>query len=323
MITIGFLTPTINIRGTCVSIYDYAHYNETLLHNKSIIITQKIDDNIAYRHFKNRFQVLIYTNNSELDNLIQNNKIIIVYHIKYGKNDSYIPKYCFNVIHCVFDMTEPHGDVYAAVSKTLANKFNKHLYVPHMVSMTYDPLQQNLRKELHIPDNACVFGRYGGLDTWNLSYTWSVLTKILNEFDDVYILLINTPTIQHKRVINLEPITDIRYKKLFINTCNAMICPESLGHTFGLTCAEFASQQKPIIVYNGDNVWNKHHLDVIGDKGIYFQNRDQFEKVLIEFYNNRSLYISRKDLNVYSEFTPESVMKIFNQVFIQPFVSSC
>ena len=39
---IAFYTPTIDIRGTCVAIYDYAHYNEVLLGNTSVIITSDV-----------------------------------------------------------------------------------------------------------------------------------------------------------------------------------------------------------------------------------------------------------------------------------------
>ena len=35
-------------------------------------------------------------------------------------------------VHCVFDLSEPHGDIYAAVSETLAKKYNKTVFVPHM-----------------------------------------------------------------------------------------------------------------------------------------------------------------------------------------------
>jgi hypothetical protein len=314
MLTIAFLTPTINIRGTCVSIFDYAHYNEIMLNNKSIILTSKIEDDIAYKKFSNRFKTIIY---SDLQKECEN--VDILYIIKYGRNDTLLPDNCFILIHCVFDMNDPHGNVYAGVSETLANKFNKKLYVPHMVTMKYDPFQLNMRKELDIPDNACVFGRYGGMDTFNLPYTWNVLKKILNKFDNVYILLMNTPSIIHKRVININPTTNIIEKRKFINTCNTMICPERLGHTFGLACAEFASQQKPIIVYNGSDIWNNNHINVIGDKGIYFKNEQEFENVLIKFYNEKNNYKNRKDLNVYSEFTPEKVMKQFHDVFIKSY----
>ena len=41
MVKIAFFSDHLNERGTTQAIFDYAHYNETLLGNKSIIITLK------------------------------------------------------------------------------------------------------------------------------------------------------------------------------------------------------------------------------------------------------------------------------------------
>ena len=38
MVKIGFYTEQLDVRGTCVAIYDYAHYNEVLLNNDSFSI---------------------------------------------------------------------------------------------------------------------------------------------------------------------------------------------------------------------------------------------------------------------------------------------
>ena len=40
MKTVAFLSNKLTLRGTEVAIYDYAHYNETLLGNKSVMITR-------------------------------------------------------------------------------------------------------------------------------------------------------------------------------------------------------------------------------------------------------------------------------------------
>jgi hypothetical protein len=51
MKVVAFLSNKITLRGTEVAIYDYAHYNETLLGNKSIIITRD------YNRIKNEYDV--------------------------------------------------------------------------------------------------------------------------------------------------------------------------------------------------------------------------------------------------------------------------
>ncbi len=37
---VGFLSNKLTLRGTEIAVYDYADYNETILNNKSIIITR-------------------------------------------------------------------------------------------------------------------------------------------------------------------------------------------------------------------------------------------------------------------------------------------
>ena len=63
MVKIAFLENHFSVRGTSVAVYDYAHYNETILKNESIIITRPyhicrhdIDANEeVYKKFENRF----------------------------------------------------------------------------------------------------------------------------------------------------------------------------------------------------------------------------------------------------------------------------
>lgn len=320
MIRIGFLTPDLHIRGTCVAVYDYAHFNEVLLNNKSIILTREIKDRIALKHFQNRFQVVTYNSSEDLNQNLKKYDIDILYHIKYGRNDTYMPTCVFNIVHCVFDMTEQHGDVYAGISQSLALKFNSTLYVPHMCSMKYCD-NGNFREQYKIPINACVFGRYGGMDTFNLPWIADALLNILNINENIYFFFMNTPKINHPRIIYHSSTSSVQEKQQFIHTCDAMIVPESLGHSFGLSCAEFASQQKPLIVYNGPDLWNTAHVDVLGDKGIYFTTQQEFEECLCHFYNNKDNYkIKNKDLNAWKYYSPQNVMKLFHEIFIQPYL---
>ena len=38
---IGFIDNHLSIRGTSIALFEYAHFNETLLYNNSFIITRK------------------------------------------------------------------------------------------------------------------------------------------------------------------------------------------------------------------------------------------------------------------------------------------
>jgi hypothetical protein len=72
---VGFLSNKLTLRGSEIAMYDYAHFNEVLLKNKSIIITRDYnrvarepDSKIeAYQKFQYRFTVEYYQNNQDID----------------------------------------------------------------------------------------------------------------------------------------------------------------------------------------------------------------------------------------------------------------
>lgn len=313
--TIIFHNDRIDERGTCVSMYDYGHYNEVILNNKSIIMTKKSGDHVpeVIHKFSKRFKILYYNNESEIEELVKNYDIF--YTITYGtKNINKVNvtniKYC---IHCVFDLSEPHGDVYAAVSKTLADKFNSPLYVPHMVGLMSSRTKENMRKELGIPEDAVVFGRHGGRDTFDLHIAKKAIVNAVNAFEHIYFIFVNTPVFyNHVRIIHLDKIIDLGEKNRFICSCDAMIHAQSLGETFGLCIGEFSVNNKPIICYNG-KVWNGHYLNILKDKAFYYKTEDELYSILTTFNPKER---PNKDWNQYKQYSPENVMKKFKEVFI-------
>ena len=62
-----------------------------------------------------------------------------------------------------------------------------------------------------------------------------------------------------------------------------MLVPEQLGHTFGMAVAEFSVSNKPCIVYNGDDVWNTAHIDILARRGQYFKNYDDLMYILMHW----------------------------------------
>jgi hypothetical protein len=314
---IAFHTPSIDVRGTCVALYDYANYNELLLNNNSIIITPylglNISDNIAINKFKNRFNIYYYNTLDDLEKILKNNNVNILYTIKYGKNDGIYSKNIKTIIHCVFDMTDKHGDIYAGVSKTLANKFNSNLYVPHMISL--QPSNEcNLRDILNIPKNAIVYGRHGGMDTFNLKFAYNSIIRTLKDNKNIYFIFINTPCyFAHSHIYYIYQICSEKEKNRFISTCDAYIECGTMGHTFGLSIAEFSIHNKPVIAYNGDDILNKAHIDILGDKGIYYKTEDELYNILTNFIPENYKFDYSK---LYDEYKPEKVMKKFNDVFL-------
>lgn len=359
---IAFHNPKICIRGTSNALFDYANFNELLLKNKSIIVVPKNgfeqSDKLGLEKYLERFEIFVFNDLEDLEKILLQQGVNVLYCIKYGKNDNVYSKRIKTVIHCVFDMSEPHGDVYAGVSKSLASKFNNSVYVPHMISLIPSKTKDNLRLKLNIPENAIVFGRYGGINTFDLQFCWKVIVKILNDRKDIYFIFINTPKFyKHDRIIHLPNIYSETDKNLFICTCDAHLECGSMGHSFGIAIGEFSVNNKPIIAYNGNiwntlrytlsevfdtcanttdepigpiselevfdciidsqieqaltMSWNTSHLDILGDKGLYFKNEKEFYDILNTF--DSKLY---SNINCFQEYNPENVMKQFSKVFL-------
>ena len=314
-LTVAFHTDQIDVRGTCVSLYDYAHHNETLLGNKSVVVTSTEhmhrNDMIAVDKFRKRFPVFFYTGREHLEEILVGEKCDVLYCIKYGTNDGFVSNKVKTVVHAVFDLSQPHGEVFAVVSKNLADKYNYPLHVPHMISHKPSATGENLREELGISITDIVIGRYGGQDTFNLEFVRQSIKNIVRTRSDIYFLFINTPVFDtHKQVIFMDKIVTEDEKNKFICTCDAHLEASTLGHTFGLAMGEFSVNNKPIIAYNG-KMWNTNHLDILKDKGIYFKNAEEFEEVIKNFKP-----IVGKDLNCYKDFSPEIVMEKFQKVFL-------
>jgi hypothetical protein len=222
---IGFLTNKLTLRGTEIALYDYAHFNETILGNESIIITRNFAnvknsfdvDLKAYLKFKRRFPKVFYYDQIALDEIIDNEKIDVLYIIKSGTLvDGLITKKCKCVIHSVFELNEKHGDVYASVSDSLNRIWNTNYpVVPHMISIA--ETNETLKKELNIPETNVVFGRYGGKETFDIQFAHRAIVKIASENPSYTFLFMNTyPFCRTNNVIFLEGTEDMSFKRKFI-----------------------------------------------------------------------------------------------------------
>jgi hypothetical protein len=321
MKTVVFHTPTIDERGTCIAIYDYAYYNEVYLKNKSIILTSRESikkarqvNSEVLEKFERRFLIFEYNKIEDIDDICK--FCDVLYCIKYGTYDNLVSFKTKTVIHCVFDMSEPHGDVYAGVSSQLCQKYGRQLFVPHMVNFTMDESisKTKFRNALGIPNEAIVFGRHGGKDTFDIIWVKQVIEKVVTLNPNIYFIFINTPRfVFHPNIFFLEKIINEKIKKEFISSCDGMIHGQLLGETFGLSIAEFSVHQKPIICYNGW-VLNDNYKKILSDKALYYEDDQQLLDILLTFDKNK--YQNREDLNCYKEYTPEKVMDIFNKVFL-------
>ena len=69
--TIVFTTNHLSVLGTDVSMYDCAHYAETLLGHRSLIVSPSDADNSEHDRFAARFPVTLVDTGDDLEHLLR------------------------------------------------------------------------------------------------------------------------------------------------------------------------------------------------------------------------------------------------------------
>ena len=304
---IAFHSEQLGIRGTEVALYDYALGNRDILGNESIIISDARADLTSLDKFKTQFPVYLYNDFSEVESIVEREGIDAIYYIKAGFNDGKLVSNAKNLIHTVFKHNEPHGDVYAYISKWLSDEMsNGELpFVPHMVNLPKHNL--NYRDAFELKDKT-VIGWYGG-DNFELPFAKQAVIDVAKKRNDIVFLFMNcTPFSNEPNIHFINGTTNLDKKVAFINTCDAMVHSRERGETFGLTIAEFSTFGKPIITYS--NSPERNHINILGDKGFYYTNYAELYEILTNIDHNTKGY------NCYTDFTPEKVMNKFKEVFL-------
>jgi hypothetical protein len=311
-------------RGTEVAVYDYAKYNENILHNHSVIICFKPDaqsrigfpdDRFSYEKFKSRFQIIEIDDISEMNGVIDTYSIDVFYTLTHGGKDIYqceikdIWGNCKTIKHCVFDSTYPEGDFYIGINDYINKKSNTNIkIIPHIVDLP--DCNENWRSILNIPNTSIVFGRHGGYHQFNMPMVHNAIKEFLKTNTDVYFLFLNTNKFYtHPRIIYIDKIQDDPIEKVrFINTCDAMIHGRGEGEMFSLAIGEFSIKNKPIITCpSGDT----GHIDILREKGIYYRSKRE----LIHVFRNIHILIKHfPNWNAYGQYTPENVMNLFKEM---------
>lgn len=324
---IGFFIRHFSERGTEVAIYDYAKYNEEILNNKSYIICfteetqKKINfpiERYSYDKFKNRFEIIEIQNINDMKNVIKQYNLLFFYTLTAGcGNDIYqfnnknIWGNCKTIKHCVFEANYPESDFYIVIHDYLNLKYStNYLVIPHMINLP--SINENLRDELKIPKDAIVYGRHGGMFTFDLNIAHNAIKEYLNLDKNCYFLFLNTYKFyQHPRIIYLDRNIDLDYKAKFINTCDAMIHARQTGETFSISIGEFSIKNRPIITCP---IGDFAHIKILGDKAIMYTSSEELINI---FKNIKYIINSREDWNAYRLYTPEYVMSLFKNIYLK------
>ena len=188
-------------------------------------------------------------------------------------------------------------------------RFIQHPVVPYVISLPDH--NQNFRDRLNIPNRATVFGRIGGFYSWDIPFAAHAVVEAVNSREDIYFVFVQTHKfIDHPRVLHIDPFADLNVKRQFINTCDAFLHARRVGESFGMAVAEFSICNKPVITYSGSP--ERNHIYQLKDKGVYYTDYSSLLNILTTFK-----YDPNTDWNAYREFTPQNVMKKFNEVFLE------
>lgn len=314
---IAFHSNQLGLRGTEVALYGYALYNREILGNESIIISDKSKDLGAYDKFKTQFDVHLYDSFSQVVNWVDKYNIDAVYYQKAGHYDGKLVPNARNLVHTVFQYNQPHGEVYAYISKWLANHVSNGTlpYVPYLVDILRYDHTDNYREYLNIPKDATVFGYYGGLDSFNIEFAKKAVTDVAKLNKGIYFVFMNVDAFcDEPNVIFLQGTSDLGKKIGFINTCDACIHARNGGESFGLTIAEFSIKNKPVITttHCTAELNDLAHIEMLGDKAVLYSDYTTLVQILTNF---KDIHNSKEDWNAYNLYSPEIVMQQFKNVF--------
>jgi hypothetical protein len=314
---IAFWDNGLNERGTSIMLYDYAHYNETILGNESIIMyntTHYSNKPYAIKRFKDRFPVFGVDNWSKVDKILTENNCDILYITKSGEWDGQISKVCKTCVHVVFHSTQIHGEVYAVISDFVNEETRTSFpVVPYIIRV--EDTTENLRMELNIPKDALVFGTYSGAECFDIPYIQQLVRDIsTNEkYSNIYFIFMNINQFMssNSNIRFLPGSSDLIHKRKFINTCNAMLYGRNRGETFGAAVGEFCVSKKPIICRANEP--GNYHLQILGDSAILHTNYNELFNIITNWNDE---YQNKLCPENYARFSPENVMQTFKNVFI-------
>lgn len=313
---IAFHSNTLGLRGSEQAVWDYAHLNESILGNQSLICIPRhpgMEQQPVFAKWHARFSLLPYHDLTELQKKLALGGVEVLYWIKPGPYDGRLIPSVKNCVHAMFLTDEFHGDAFAYVSRWCSEVMTGNVlsYVPHFV--TRHPTGEDLRARLGIPRQARVFGRHGAADTFNIPFVRQGVLEHARKNPHDHFVFLNTEPIRGTRALTnvhyLPPTTCSEEKARFLATCDAMLHARWHGETFGLAVGEFAVLHKPVFTYGGSR--EKAHLDALGPEARAYHDPASLRRLLDAFEPGPA----RETL--YSQYAkPELVMKIFREAFL-------
>jgi len=264
---------------------DYAQGNQETLGNQSFFLMpwrEGAEDHQVAQRMREIAPLRFYRDPNEREGILQEERTDFFYCIKNGFNDGVFSRRIPTGIHAIFRESEFHGNIYAYVSPWLSDvmSYEKAPWVPHMVRLADEA--GCLRTEVGIPKDAVVFGRHGGDDSFDIPWVQKTVVETARFHPEIWFLFLNTRKFRGADAlpnIRFFPATaDLRQKRRFLNTCDAMLHGRQRGETFGLSCLEFATLGKPVLTFGGSP--EVAHLEILEDSAVVYHNTSELRKLM-------------------------------------------
>lgn len=310
---IVFLTNQLGLRGTETTLWGYAHYYEQMYNIEAFIVVRKDifeqqqtpDIKVeSIQWFQNRFhERVVFLPTNEINDWLVKNKISVCLVECGGYPTDYVPTSIPTIVHSVFNATIPMGTLHTAISKYVASKGHSNVKVlPNILYV--ENHSEDLRDRLGIPKEARVFGRYGGYYQFDIPYVQEAILETAKAYSNIYFIFMNTaPFGNLPNLLFFEGTPDLKIKRMFINTCDAMIHARSDGETFGCAIGEFALCGKPILT---SRFYDNAHLDLLGSSAHLYFDKEGLKEMFIRmnFDGGKHGYI---------EYLPEKMIPILHR----------
>ncbi len=165
-----------------------------------------------------------------------------------------------------------------------------------------------------MPADAVVAGRHGASDQFNVPFVKPAIEAALAARPDLWVMLLNTNRFSdHERIVHVPRAPDRQRVADFVASCDVGLNARRGGEAFGLAIAEFLTQDKPVLVWQGGR--DRNHLALVDDQRMWFRTREDLTRALVAFEPRPGGGAWRKRVE---PFTPEAVMRQFAQVFLEP-----
>ena len=314
---VAFHSRLLTERGSEGAMLDYARLNRVILRNESIICMPdrpEFTGSPLLQKWREEFEVIQYRNKYDLGRILEKEGAEVLYLTKPGPFDGFLVPGVKNCVHAQFLCDEFHGDAYAYLSSWMSQVMTgeKNSFVPFSVPKLVS--EESLRKELGIPEDAKVFGRHGGRDTFNIPFAQRAVAEHAKSCPEEHFLFLNTEPIRgterFPNVHYLPATVDPVAKAKFLDTCDAMLHARWHGETFGLAVGEFAVLGKPVITFADSR--EKAHLEMLGGVSLQYRHAGELIKILRDFRPHRT---QGTEYEIFAD--PKVVMEIFRKKFLE------